>query len=182
MCDEADNLLQAGAAPICSASSTSGHRRATANVLRARSRHPETGDWEVVEFSTFTPIAFAGIRELPETLQDRSIIIQMQRALKGEREAHLVNGYSAVLVECRRKFARWAMDLTELPAATMPPALYNRAGDNWRFLLAIAQMAGGEWPDLIEKAALSALDEDDAGALIQLLEAIWNVFARKAGG
>ena len=177
MCDEADNLLQAASGSELLGILNSGHRRATAYVLRSVPT-PE-GGWTTQQFSTFAPIAFAGLKNLPETLQDRSIIIRMKRALKGERQAHLVNGYSPILVECRRKFMRWATDLNELPPARMHERLFNRVGDNWRFLLAVAQIAGGEWPDLIEKAALSALDEDDAGALIQLLEAIWNVFARR---
>ena len=101
-----------------------------------------------VKFNTFTGIAFAGLEILPETLQDRSIGLPLHKATREEKPEHLANGYSPVLIECRRKFARWAADLTELPAVTMPPELFNRTGDNWRGLFSIAEAAGGEWPEL----------------------------------
>jgi hypothetical protein len=37
----------------------------------------------VTRFNCFTAIATAGIKELPGTLQDRSIVIFLQRAIAG---------------------------------------------------------------------------------------------------
>ena len=45
---------------------------------------------------------------------------------------------------------RWATDNAEALKGTepeMPPGFDNRLGDNYRVLLAIADLAGGEWPE-----------------------------------
>ena len=128
-----------------------------------------------MKFSTFTPIAFAGIKNLPETLQDRCIIIHLLRALPGEAKAHLTDGDSAVLIECRRKLMRFADDLEELPTVELPPSLANRAGDNWRTMLRIAALASGDWPEVALRAATDT-DDEDLSVLVRLLDAIWWVF------
>ena len=77
------------------------------------------------------------------------------------------------LVVLARKLARWTTDNAVAIAATepeMPAGIYNRAADNWRPLLAIATVAGGDWLARGQKAALAsvAADIDDA-ALLELL-------------
>ena len=131
------------------------------------------------KFNTFTGIAFAGLEILPETLQDRSHRAAAPQGDQEEKPEHLANGYSPVLIECRRKFARWAADLTELPAVTLPPELFNRTGDNWRGLFSIAEAAGGEWPERAKQAAMEEISEEDSNLILQLLEAIWQIFAEK---
>ena len=175
--DEADHIVNKNSSPDLLAILNSGHRRRTAYVIR--SVPTEDGGWVPVKFNTFTGIAFAGLETLPETLQDRSIGLPLHKATREEKPEHLVNGYSPVLIECRRKFARWAADLTELPAVTMPPELFNRTGDNWRGLFGIAEAAGGEWPERAKQAAMEEISEEDSNRTLQLLEAIWQIFAEK---
>ena len=139
--DEADNIVNKNSSPDLLAILNSGHRRRTAYVIR--SVPTPDGGWVPAKFNTFTGIAFAGLEILPETLQDRSLGLPLHKATREEKPEHLANGYSPVLIECRRKFARWAADLTELPAVTLPPELFNRTGDNWRGLFSIAEAAGG---------------------------------------
>ena len=110
--DEADRLFNGHNEELL-AICNSGHRRASAYVLRSVPQ-PD-GTYVAVQFSTFAPIAFAGIDALPETQQDRSIVLRLKRALAGELKHHLRDGKSAVLLEFRRKLARWAADLEELP-------------------------------------------------------------------
>ena len=174
--DEADRLFNGHNEELL-AICNSGHRRASAYVLRSVPQ-PD-GTYVAVQFSTFAPIAFAGIDALPETQQDRSIVLRLKRALAGELKHHLRDGKSAVLLEFRRKLARWAADLEELPDPAMPKALFNRPGDNWRPLLAIAQIAGGEWPRLARRAALASLKDEDPNELIRLLASIRTVFVDK---
>ena len=107
--DEADNVVNKNSSPDLLAILNSGHRRRTAYVIR--SVPTEDGGWEPHKFNTFTGIAFAGLEILPETLQDRSIGLPLHKATREEKPEHLANGYSPVLIECRRKFARWAADL-----------------------------------------------------------------------
>ena len=62
---------------------------------------------------------------------------------------------------------------------TMPPELFNRTGDNWRGLFSIAEAAGGKWPELARQAAMEGISEEDSNLILQLLEAIWQIFAEK---
>ena len=175
--DEADNIVNKNSSPDLLAILNSGHRRRTAYVIR--SVPTEDGGWVPVKFNTFTGIAFAGLDVLPETLQDRCIALPLHKATREEKPEHLVNGYSPILIECRRKFARWAADLAELPAVTLPPALFNRTGDNWLGLFNIAEAAGGKWPEYAKQAAMEGISEEDSNIILQLLEAIWQIFAEK---
>ena len=62
---------------------------------------------------------------------------------------------------------------------TLPPELFNRTGDNWRGLFSIAEAAGGEWPERAKQAAMEEISEEDSNRSLQLLEAIWQIFAEK---
>jgi putative DNA primase/helicase len=56
----------------------------------------------------------------------------------------------------RRKLARWTVDNTAAlkdAKPTMPPGLDNRVAMNWSLLLAIAELAGGSWPQRAREAA-----------------------------
>jgi hypothetical protein len=121
----------------------------------------------------------AGIRNLPVTLQDRSIIIPLQRALAGEVREHIRDGECPVLQECARKLARWGEDCDGLPDVDLPPGFHNRTGDNWRPLFAIAQLAGGEWPARVLAAATASLVTSEQGLIATLLADIHEVFGEK---
>ena len=175
--DEADQVIHGNSSPDLLAILNSGHRRKTAYVLR--SVPTPDGGWMAVQFNTFAGIAFAGLKSFPETLQSRTITIPLHKATREEKPEHLVNGHSPVLIACRRKFARWAADLTELPAVTMPPELFNRTGDNWRGLFIVAEAAGGVWPDLVRQAAMEGFSEEASSLSTQLLEAIWQSSTRR---
>jgi len=63
----------------------------------------------------------------------------------------------------------------------MPPGFDNRLGDNWHLQLAIADLAGGEWPELARRAAMKLSKvTDTASTEQQLFAAIRAVF--DAGG
>lgn len=153
----------------------SGHRRSQAYILRC------VGDDNTPKpFSTWSPKAFAGIGRLPSTLEDRSIIIELRRKLKTVR-VERVPVRDDAYDELRRKAARWAEDhMARLEQADpkVPSALSDRACDNWTPLLAIAEIAGGEWPDRAASSArqLSSRDDDEGEAemLLQDLRAIFS--------
>ena len=81
--DEADNQITAGSGAEMKAILNSGHYRATAYVGRMVA--DENSGWLMVDFNTFTAMAFAGIERLPETLQSRSIVGYLQRASRRTR-------------------------------------------------------------------------------------------------
>ena len=174
--DEADRVLRSSSEELIAVLNSS-HRRSGAYVWRveevARQRVP-------TRFSTWGAVAFAGIRELPETLQDRSIAVRLPKALPGEVRAHLSDGTSSVLRTIKAKFARWTVDLRHLLEPKLPAGLHNRLGDNWRPLVALADLAGGRWPGLIRTAASSSLSADqEEGQLIALLGGIQRAFGEK---
>src|SRR5205823_9453526 len=118
----------------------------------------------------------------PSTLQDRSIIIPLQKALGTDIRDHLEDGESPELLLLLRKLATWSVSLRELPRPEMPEVLRRqagRAGDNWRVLFAIAQLAGGRWPDLVEQAALETVGRESKHTRVErLLASIWRAFHR----
>ena len=77
-----------------------------------------------------------------------------------------------------RMCAKWAADnIGRLRGAdpAVPPNLYNRAADNWRPLLAIADAAGGDWPERARGIAAQTVDADQAKR-VGLLADIRDVF------
>lgn len=170
-----DLLLANGRNPELHEVLNGGHRRATAWVRRVE--RMADGALVVTRFNCFTAIATAGIKELPGTLQDRSIVIFLQRAIAGEVKEHLVNAESETLITIRRKLIRWAEDLGELPGVDRPQALANRKGDNWYPLRQIAALAGDEWMTRAREAAIGfSAASASIGALTELLTAVWHVF------
>ncbi len=91
-------------------------------------------------------VALAGIDELPQTLHDRSIRIWLERVLAKDVAEHLRDGSSPALVQLRRQLAAWGERLVDLPDPELPATLrYQpaRLSDNWRPIMAIAQLASG---------------------------------------
>jgi putative DNA primase/helicase len=136
----------------------SGHTRATAYVIR----NVPAGEkaWQPKRFSTWCPIAIAGIGGLPDTVEDRSITIRMRRKLRSEKVERLTRRNKAARADAATlasKLARFAADnLDKLRAAdpASPETLNDRATDNWEHLLAIADLASGDWPARARAAAV----------------------------
>jgi hypothetical protein len=154
----------------------SGHTPDTANVWRCSGQ-----DHEPKSFTTWAPMAIAKIGTLPDTLTTRSIIIPMRRKRPDEyvekfdtaRHRHSVD-------ELARKAARWAKENLETLGQAkpeMPEELRNRAADNWTPLLAIADTAGGDWPERGRLVAvMSCGGVAEATLQEQLLADIQDVF------
>lgn len=103
-------------------------------------------EFEPRSFSTFCPTAIAAIGSLPATIEDRAVIISMRRRLKTEKVERLRGDRPrGALLDLPRKIARWVEDNAEAmhrADPVMPEELSDRACDNWRPLLAIADVAG----------------------------------------
>ena len=158
-----------------------GHRRSGAFVLRL------VGDnHEPRQFSTWAAVAIALIGTLPDTLQDRSILIRMRRRLPSESIAQFRADRTDDLKILARKAARWANDNLEALRAmdpAMPPTITNRDADNWRPLIAIADAAGGEWPAharVIAETMVDKAEGDEKSVRTLLLEDIRSVLATKS--
>jgi putative DNA primase/helicase len=155
----------------------SGHSRDTAKVMRCSNSH------ELQTYKTWAPKIIAQIGRPHDTLADRSISISMRRAARGEKVARLHDS-AVILANCKRMAARWALDYLEtLRSAdpTIPRTLNDRAADNWRPLLAIADLAGGDWPNRAREAAIALSGStDDESLCIQLLADIRRIFQDSA--
>ncbi len=158
-----------------------GHRRGS-KVIRLVGK-----DYEPRAFNIFSPLAIAKIGASTNTIMDRSIVVRMTRKLKSER----IEKYNSRNTDCldglRRKCVRFVRDSTESLAKhdpQIPSELNDRAEDNWRPLLTIADIAGGEWPKLAREAskalAVDAIDESSVTTL--LLSDIWAYFLSSETG
>jgi hypothetical protein len=78
--------------------------------------------------------------------------------------------------------ARWCADnLARLEACdpALPSGAFNRLADNWRPLFAVAEVAGGDWPQRAADAfakLTAKTDADAQGIGTMLLADIWQVF------
>ena len=128
----------------------SGHTRSSAFVIRTVG-----DDHEPRRFSTWGAKVVAMIGNLPDTLADRAVPVAMRRKLPSEKVARLRGD---PLAELRQRMARFADDhlaaLKKLEPE-IPTGINDRAGDNWEPLLAIADQAGGDWPEKARAAALA---------------------------
>jgi hypothetical protein len=148
----------------------SGHRKG-GTVLRTVG-----DDHEPRMFNTFCPTAIALIGKLPDTLHDRSVVVDLKRKLRTETVKPFRPDRADYLDVLARKAVRWAQDNASGMAdrdPQMPSEIINREADNWRPLLAIADAAGGDdWPKRA-RAALEAAHvagaDDDASRLELLL-------------
>jgi hypothetical protein len=147
----------------------SGHRRGGTTL-----RSVTIGeDYEPRQFATFAAVAFAFNGKLgDDELTDRSIFIRLRRRLPNENVTPFRLDQTAHLDELARKVMRWINDNSERFAALDPKMLaetYNREADNWRPLFAIAEAAGGNWPERVEAAAQAAHASEGDEGLMQVL-------------
>jgi len=167
--DEADTLLQGN--DELRGILNSGYSRKTAYVVRVanqvnwtdlaerREGADKTGEAEregtrLVRYSCWCPKVMAAIGRLPDTLADRCIVVRMQRKTAAEDCERLRNLEATAL---RQQCARFVLDHGEAIAGArpaVPASLNDRAGDIWEPLLALADLAGGGWPEKGREAAV----------------------------
>ncbi len=124
---------------------------------------------------TFAMAALAGIGAMPDTIEDRSVIIRMRRRIAGETVAPYRHRrdrpHLRALAEELDGWLRPAIEILELAEPVMP--VDDRAADTWEPLIAVADHAAGPWPDrarhaLVTLIADAAADETPSVS-VQLL-------------
>jgi hypothetical protein len=168
--DEADTFLESN--DELRGILNSGYTRKTAYVVRVsgKAASPETaanensastdgapGDRQtrLASFSCWCPKVMAAIGALPETLADRCILIKMQRKTAKENCERL---RWLAPEHLRSQCARFVLDHADAIASArpeLPEGLNDRAGDILEPLLALADLAGGPWPETARQAALA---------------------------
>lgn len=134
-------------------------------------------------FPVYCPKAFAAIGQLPDTIADRSIAIRLQRKTREEQVERFRRRWAQPAGEILHdRLADWLepqLDYLHDARPALPDELDDRAQDCWEPLLAIADLAGGDWPDRARAAALDLSGngerEDDSMTAI-LLRDIFSVF------
>jgi Protein of unknown function (DUF3631) len=118
------------------------------------------------DFSTFCPKAIAGIGMLPDTVADRAIPIRLKRKGREERvERFRLRNVAAETATLHGQIAAWIRPLIDLlrnARPLLPEELTDRQQDGVEPLLAIADVAGGNWPQTARQA-LVELCTDSGG-------------------
>jgi hypothetical protein len=144
----------------------SSHHREDANILLTEPQ--KIGPPIARELSTWAAMALACNGQLPGSLQSRSLVVVLMRALADDDHELLETRMTPELVGLRRELAAWAVTIPALPIPSrseMPREIYNRDGDNWRPIFAIARLAGDRWLERIMEASLQALKTETLPSL-----------------
>lgn len=173
--DEVDAVFGAKAAPgyeELRALLNAGYRRG-ATVARVTG---EGKKMTVHRFPVFAATALAAIGDLPDTIESRAIVVPMRRRAPDEQIASFRRRKAQFAADDLRGWLHdWAehhVDELEDADPAIPEGIADRAADIWEPLLAIADLAGGEWPQRARAAATLILQgrvADDLSLGVQLL-------------
>jgi hypothetical protein len=159
-----------------------GHRRGGKSTVCIG----QAGNIGFKDFSVFSAKAIAGIGKLPDTVGDRAIPVRLERRAPGERVDRFRRREVAPQAEQLRyrltALADVAVELLAEARPDLPEELNDRAWDGVEPLLAIAELAGGDWPIAARAACIELyggrqVDDDSTG--VQLLADIREVFGHE---
>lgn len=131
---------------------------------------------------TFAMAALAGIGAMPDTIEDRAVVVRMRRRAPGEtvspyrhrRDRPHLNTLAGQLTDWLRP------DLAALERAEPAMPVEDRAADTWEPLVAVADHAGAHWPARARRAVLAlteqAADAAEVSTRIRLLTDIHAAF------
>ena len=180
--DEIDNLYNAaskdGATDLTTAILNGGHKRGN-----TYERMVGTNNDQVKVFGIFGPVAMAGLGKarLPDSLADRIIRIPMEPVKPGESverfRQRILEGEHKTYRDALSAFCERADGKIDIDEVTIPEALNGRDIDNWEPLLAVADVADGDWPARARRAAVrfcveKAMTKRDTLALRLLKEVV----------
>jgi hypothetical protein len=135
----------------------------------------------VEELDTYAMAALAGIGRMPDTIEDRAVIIKMRRRAPNETvQPYRLRRDAPPLNQLRAHLHGWARSHhDQLTRAVPDMPLEDRAADTWEALIVIADQAGGAWPALARSAAVALTDQadDETSIATQLLGDCRTAFA-----
>ncbi|NWF27483.1 DUF3631 domain-containing protein [Streptomyces sp. PKU-EA00015] len=151
----------------------SGYRRGGKSLRCVGDGSNQNAEW----FSSFCAVAMAGLGSLPDTILTRSVIIRMRKKAPNEkaepyrRRVHEKQGHAL-----RDRLADWTATIHDEIAEAwpeMPEGVTDRPADVWEPLLAVADAAGGHWPERARAACValikSAQEGNEASLGVRLL-------------
>ena len=158
-----------------------GHRRgAVAGRCVVRGKTVLTED-----LPAYCAVALAGLDDMPDTIMSRSIVVRMRRRAPTEtiepfrHRLHALEGH-----QIRDRLATWTqtMDLATWPE--LPIEIEDRSADCWEALVAVADAAGGTWPERSRCAAVTLVTASKAAPHslgVRLLNDLKTVFDNAGG-
>jgi putative DNA primase/helicase len=144
--------------------------------------NPDTHEPEF--FETFGPkvIGLKGLN-VPGTTLGRSIIIDMERKLPGDKVDDFDHTDDEELAQIRQQLSRFALDnMDALRGATpqFPDGFVNRLRANWRLMLAVAERCGSG-KEARKAAEVLSRRTDEASLGVELLRDIRVIFSTGIG-
>lgn len=158
-----------------------GHRRgAVAGRCVVRGKIVETE-----EIPAYCAVALAGLGGLPDTILSRCVVVRMRRRSPSEIVEPFrrrINGPEGF--ELRDRLALWTA-IAVAPAVhtypAIPAGINDRDADVWEALLAVADSAGGDWPQRARVAAVALVadsKQETPSLGLKLLADIRKVFGQ----
>jgi hypothetical protein len=122
------------------------------------------------EIETFALVALAGIGDMPDTIEDRAVIVTMRRRAPDEHvKPYRTRRDGPALHQLRDRLACWVgAQMRQLADAAPLMPVEDRAADTWEPLVAIADAAGGHWPETARGAVLAMTGTDVSPAQVSL--------------
>ena len=126
----------------------------------------DAGTRSLETIPTFAMAALAGIGAMPDTIEDRAVVIKMRRRAPGEQVAPFRHRRDRpALTAVAARLEKWlGRHLAALERAVPSMPLEDRAADTWEPLIAVADLAGGPWPGLARDAAVALTADQDSEA------------------
>jgi hypothetical protein len=121
----------------------------------------------VEKIPTFAMAALAGIGAMPDTIEDRAVVVKMRRRAPGESVSPYRHRRDRpTLTQLAAMLAAWlGENLQALERAEPVMPLEDRAADTWEPLIAVADLAGGDWPARARAAAIALTTEREETAV-----------------
>jgi hypothetical protein len=120
----------------------------------------------VERIPTFAMAGLAGIGAMPDTIEDRAVVVRMRRRGPGETVAPFRHRRDRpALTQIAAALTGWlGAHLPGLERAEPVMPLEDRAADTWEPFIAVADLAAGDWPELARHAAVTLTADRDQAA------------------
>ena len=135
------------------------------------------------EIPAYCAVALAGLGGLPDTILSRCVIVRMRRRAPSEViEPYRRREHAPAGTRLAQRLTAWAASVEDKVTGAwpaMPEGIQDRDADVWESLLAVADAAGGQWPELARVAAVSLVKESKQSSPslgVQLLADLRRVF------
>lgn len=127
---------------------------------------------------TFAMAILAGIGDFPDTIEDRAVVVSMQRRAPGETVDQLRQRDIKGLTTTRTALGHAIKATLGRYESYEPPEVpaEDRAADVWEPLVAVAEAAGGEWPERARAACIALETVEHAPTKERLIEDIQGVW------